>query len=966
MPGEPLSVKQKKKIRPEQGKRKAARKQKQLDEHVVKKITSIDYENEDPWGGRLFDRYYVFFTQLLQDQNLRNTRLGRYAGIIVKGVDTHYKSHLLDTDFDKQESQIKVLFQEYANILQKLIINERIAEQKWAAKFLEYLTKIKQVKIDDDPMLKHLQVALDNLNQHLQNPATRGYSQSDYEDLILGLNNYTQDINEYQKDLYNVRKKMEHQQKVIDTASAAGLTRTDAEGNVIKTDFETLYTFMRSQMYDSIEEALQKVGSQDVLGSIYSENIEKIAQLINEQLRLIFNNDKIIPAVRAYFGNAMNGDDEHDSALLWDLLIQQIQNDPHHAPIVYDPTTHNVTISLPLNRRTDTINLFENIGQIYKEKFKKAFDQSYQSKRIARNLADLLLETVSQNVMQFEQFNRKQFKAGAQQDFINDLFDNLFSANTSAQSRDMLEGRLRQALANYLNAPENIYNKKATENKKRSGYKSTITNTLKVLIEGYLQQTKQTLQNQFNDLWDKSESDILQYYSGRLPQISQQALTDFVNKLIVDYIHANIKIAVEQKPNQVAETMVLQGMQKVGDILSQNGQMSALEHAFYPGDKNPKVDAIYSFNDSANVIKQVQAFFKKYPPKSQKGKSPISDAFIISALKSIDNLWLDFIKDVARTSTSQRSVGENFTTYITKQSNAATAINTIIKEIDKTTADQAEQNKILQEILDYINNLLTVEASVKEYNVYYNEIGYEGGSLGGEGRVIEAVPNILNNYIAAGGKHNYSFVVNAHGENLMSGHNANFQQLLIDVLLNSGDAMIAGRKYPDLINKVKTFLLGAAAMTMFDEGFANTQLVFENFQEALFEGTSLSGTKIAPSVAHFYFVNELFIPQSYILSTILQSVENAFLKTINTFNDMISTNNIIVHNDIQYDRSGAAWSDDPKEQKQGIGRDGLTKQQRWEYYSELAQQKVTMKFVFLGNMLDIFRNLEAKLQNPLS
>ena len=153
--------------------------------------------------GHLFDSYYVFFNKLRSDLSIINesekSNYDRQIERINKGVDTHYKDHMFKyLDYNNEESTFKNLIDAYVKLLEELIINERLAEEKWLKRILEVLPKSAKAADGEKRFEK-----INRLLEKIERREWTSITQDDYMDMIEELNNLG-NLNQYKK---KVRKK---------------------------------------------------------------------------------------------------------------------------------------------------------------------------------------------------------------------------------------------------------------------------------------------------------------------------------------------------------------------------------------------------------------------------------------------------------------------------------------------------------------------------------------------------------------------------------------------------------------------------------------------------------------------------------------------------------------------------------------------------------------------------------------
>lgn len=231
--------------------------------------------------------------------------------------------------------------------------------------------------------------------------------------------------------------------------------------------------------------------------------------------------------------------------------------------------------------------------------------------------------------------------------------------------------------------------------------------------------------------------------------------------------------------------------------------------------------------------------------------------------------------------------------------------------------DDAEQKMALTKLLQ---ETFFGGVSVKEYRYISNNLGFHGGSLGGGGKVINAIPNILQMYEAGG-------ITPIDAE------------IIIDALLNCSNDMIGGAFSP--VEKIKEYLIGGAAMLMFDEGFANTVPFLKMMQNSFGEA--------APSVVHLYQLNGSYIPASYILQNIYENLAE-IIGDINSLSENSRMTSEKVKSTLHVINNVAEESLPEKYHN-------AENTSNWQKYSQYAQDTVTIHFLFMAGILDIFEQL---------
>lgn len=277
---------------------------------------------------------------------------------------------------------------------------------------------------------------------------------------------------------------------------------------------------------------------------------------------------------------------------------------------------------------------------------------------------------------------------------------------------------------------------------------------------------------------------------------------------------------------------------------------------------------------------------------------------------------------------------ENFLTQYSKKGHNTTKIEqayrdyysqmyALAKEYKKVYGLLYKDAEAQQKIARFLVTFVLESVTVKEYESYNPTIGYKAGNLGAGGRVVDAVPNILKMYELGG----------------ISTIEANE---IIEALLNCGANMFAPT---DLVENFKNYLLGGAAMMLFDDGFANGEKFLEQMKQLFF---NVSG----PKQVHLLLLNQKYYPFSFILQQILNNLLQVYedITNIITYNpkQLITKNYLQITNNM-YLPSDTEWS----KIKPGNSAE------RWNWVSEKAQDTVTITFMFMGGILDILEKLKS-------
>ena len=240
---------------------------------------------------------------------------------------------------------------------------------------------------------------------------------------------------------------------------------------------------------------------------------------------------------------------------------------------------------------------------------------------------------------------------------------------------------------------------------------------------------------------------------------------------------------------------------------------------------------------------------------------------------------------------------------------------------------QESAHKIIE---DYFSGGLEASISVKDYHYYNDEKGYHMGSMGGGGKVIDAVPNILK-MLELGG---ISF-----GDT----------EVIITALLNSFEDSVIGTS---LLDDIKNLLIGGAAMMLFDDGFANAQAYLERMKQEL----QVKDVKELPTGGslHLLNLNGIYVPQSYVLFSIIEQLKRVYANILTE----TSVSNITSEKTKNSLELSNPMNNSILEEIRNDKENYPTTASQWNAVSQYAQSTVTIHFMFMGGMLDIMQQLE--------
>lgn len=415
-----------------------------------------------------------------------------------------------------------------------------------------------------------------------------------------------------------------------------------------------------------------------------------------------------------------------------------------------------------------------------------------------------------------------------------------------------------------------------------------------------------------NKIEDKSEAylkgELTKALSNSFKKIKQEKMEildikpseNAIDKLTDEQIQAILK-TFDHIHNEVSINYAISttssGPSSIAEILADPAaqmQLKEFIHSFTPGNKmNLKNDTVFTctFN----------------PPKLN--ITPAADNF----KKNIDNFMKNFMNEYYVAGKGSTDVTAASQVYL----KAVEALEEKYSKALDEAEEDAAQKKTIAELLE---NTFFGGVSVKEYRYYNNDLGFHGGSLGGGGKVVNAIPNILKMYE-------------------LGGITPLDSEVIIDSLLNCSNDMIGGNFSP--VEKIKEYLIGGAAMLMFDEGFANTIPFLDKMKEAFGEA--------APKIVHLYHLNGAYIPASYVLQNIYENLATV-IKDIND----IAPNKRITSSKVS---SRLEIINNVTENSLPEKYQNANQKQNWNKYSQYAQDEVTIHFLFMAGILDIFEQL---------
>ena len=236
-------------------------------------------------------------------------------------------------------------------------------------------------------------------------------------------------------------------------------------------------------------------------------------------------------------------------------------------------------------------------------------------------------------------------------------------------------------------------------------------------------------------------------------------------------------------------------------------------------------------------------------------------------------------------------------------------------------------------LLTELQNIFEGGIQVKEYQTYVNGIGYKGGAIGTDNAAIDGIMKIGQLYDTFGGTNG-----------LLTPDDINF---LTDVAINYNNTKIVP---PDIITAVKNYLVGGALMSMFNRGWANTEV-------ALDAVTKMFGEQTTFQTVHLYQFDTLLIPASYLLTNICEQLQ--------IYGQDIEQNMTITKQTAQIEFYNPLTTDDipiPTEKDKTY----YNPANRWNAIRDRAISESKMYILLMASLLDVFQTLPEYLTHSLS
>lgn len=271
--------------------------------------------------------------------------------------------------------------------------------------------------------------------------------------------------------------------------------------------------------------------------------------------------------------------------------------------------------------------------------------------------------------------------------------------------------------------------------------------------------------------------------------------------------------------------------------------------------------------------------------------------------KVIKDNYSSFLIQYKTASGGQTNINAAKTVYKNWLSQMKKQLDELIDSDIELAQRFSDRTKLYEEFYKTFSNSI----SVKDYVLYNNELGFHGGSLGSKTAPEKVIDNITEMYTLGG-------ISNTDAEELLF------------AVINCGEAMIGSGLKPSL----EQYLLGGAALIMFDDSFAASDTFLQQLTDQ-FKGQR---------IVNLYRINQHYIPASFVL----QDIYNNLINVYQNLNSEMQASNIRAHNNVTITNNitleTAEYSGD-------------TPQQRAESLSTYALSHISIQFSFMGGLMDI-------------
>ena len=286
-----------------------------------------------------------------------------------------------------------------------------------------------------------------------------------------------------------------------------------------------------------------------------------------------------------------------------------------------------------------------------------------------------------------------------------------------------------------------------------------------------------------------------------------------------------------------------------------------------------------------------------------------------------------------------KKIAQQFLTMSRKRLERDEKINTAYDDLKKawlkykkylqdTLNDETKIAELEKKFLDALSDSFYVSTTVKTYQTYVNDIGFHGGSLGGN--LDDQLARIANIFALGG--------ISIKDD----------LKWLRSAILNCSPVSVVKEKNKNLI---EDYLGSVAALALFDEGGAEAKIV-----SAILKQTQNSVNKIAttPDILHLYRTNTLYVPGSYVLQQILLHLENDVIPNIQKIPTVMKRGaGVVIINKANESMIGNRPIHTTEHPSKSV----------WTITGQAVADSIDIQILFLAGLLDIAKGINESLGN---
>lgn len=322
-----------------------------------------------------------------------------------------------------------------------------------------------------------------------------------------------------------------------------------------------------------------------------------------------------------------------------------------------------------------------------------------------------------------------------------------------------------------------------------------------------------------------------------------------------------------------------------------------------PGSLNMKDDVFCAFSLASGLSTDL------------KNNNSALDEILNEFDQAYGKIWSTFISEYSQSSEGATDVSTAEQVYNNKIQETMIAYKNLLQKFPTLEKEIKEYMKSSTYVLDSI--------SVKDYTLYNNKIGYHAGTLG----ALRTENNIVHSHA----------LENIYKMYQLGGISPVDVQTMEVALLNCAPSSI-GAKYK-IKKSLEHYLLGGAALMVFDEGVGAAKNYLENMEKEI--------ATILPKNLNLYFLNQAYVPASYIIESIYTNLSKFYSQElIENVGQFKNRNRVVITNNVT---------------ENIIPKSG-TLEERFTAAANEAMNQIQIQFLFMAGMLDIFEGLSKAFQ----